>query len=196
MLLFWSTKVTIKNEKSKDLLVKKNKRQYLCQVFDFERQMEVDKNKCCPPFTSSLSVVRIERITLKNMKKYLSLSLIALAFVGCRKSLEERAAEECREFTEMKCPTPIQDNTRMDSMVFEPGTRTIHYYYTLVGDADNKNIVSKKNKELRKALQEALKTDTGSKAYKDEGFSFRYTYYSEKSPRNILVDENFKKGDY
>lgn len=130
------------------------------------------------------------------MKKYLFIFLAALGLSGCRQSLEDRAAKDCKEFTEAKCPTPTRDNTRMDSMVYEAGTRTIHYYYTLVGDADNKAVIAQRRKELRKALQDALRTDMGTQAYKEEGFVFRYTYRSEKSPQEVLVDETFKKGQY
>ena len=68
----------------------------------------------------------------------------------------------------------------MDSMVFEPSSRTIHYYYSLVGNADNEQAVNAKKSELRKALRDALKADTGTKGYKDAGFNFRYTYRSGK----------------
>ena len=90
----------------------------------------------------------------------------------------------------------IVNDTRMDSMVFEPSTRTIHYYYSLVGNADNEQAINSKKSELRKALNDALKADAGTKGYKDAGFNFRYTYRSGKTPSKVLLDEQYTEKDY
>ena len=66
------------------------------------------------------------------MKRLFYVALMVAFCSSCHRSLEDRAAQECKEFTEKKCPTPVVDNVRMDSMVFEPATQTIHYYHTLV----------------------------------------------------------------
>ena len=93
------------------------------------------------------------------MKHLFYAALLLLSLSACRNSLEERAAQECKEYTEKKCPTPVVNDTRMDSMVFEAPSRTIHYYYSLVGKADNEQAVHAKRAELRKALRDALKAD-------------------------------------
>ncbi|EGC18784.1 hypothetical protein J4864_11095 [Prevotella multiformis] len=130
-------------------------------------------------------------------KKHLLYTVaLLLAFSSCHRSLEDRAARECKEYTERKCPTPDVNNTRMDSMVFEPSSRTIHYYHTLLGVADNEKAVTSKKAELRRALGEALKADPGTKGYKDAGFSFRYTYHSEKAPSKVLFDVTYTAKDY
>lgn len=97
------------------------------------------------------------------MKHLLYAGVLLLSLSACHKSLEDRAAQECKEYTEKKCPTPVVNDTRMDSMVFEPSARTIHYYYSLVGNADNEQAVNAKKSELRKALRDALRADTGTK---------------------------------
>lgn len=130
------------------------------------------------------------------MKHLLYAGILLLSLSACRNSLEERAAQECKEYTEKKCPTPIVNDTRMDSMVFEPSSRTIHYYYSLVGNADNEQVVISKKTELRKALNDALKADAGTKGYKDAGFNFRHTYRSGKTPSKVLLDETYTEKDY
>ena len=130
------------------------------------------------------------------MKYLLYAGILLLSLSACRNNLEERAAQECKEYTEKKCPTPIVNDTRMDSMVFEPSSRTIHYYYSLVGNADNEQAVISKKTELRKALNDALKADAGTKGYKDAGFNFRYTYRSDKTPSKVLLDETYTEKDY
>ena len=131
-----------------------------------------------------------------RMKHLLYAGVLLLSLSACHKSLEDRAAQECKEYTEKKCPTPVVNDTRMDSMVFEPSTRTIHYYYSLVGNADNEQVINSKKSELRKALSDALKADTGTKGYKDAGFNFRYTYRSGNSPSKVLLDEKYTEKDY
>ena len=54
----------------------------------------------------------------------------------CQDSLEDKAAKECKEYTQKHCPTPMVNNTRMDSMAYEPQTRTIHYYYSIYNEGD------------------------------------------------------------
>ena len=135
-------------------------------------------------------------IIKKKMKQLLYAGILLLSLSACRKSLDDRAAQECKDYTEKKCPTPMVNDTRMDSMVFEPSSRTIHYYYTLVGNADNEQAVNSKRLELKKALQEALKADAGTKGYKDAGFNFRYTYRSDKNSSKVLLDETYTKKDY
>lgn len=131
-----------------------------------------------------------------RMKHLLYAGILLLSLSACRNSLEDRAAQECKEYTEKKCPTPVVNDTRMDSMVFEPSSRTIHYYYSLVGNADNEQAVISKKSELRKALNDALKADAGTKGYKDAGFNFRYTYHSGKTPTKVLLDETYTEKDY
>ena len=131
-----------------------------------------------------------------RMKHLLYAGVLLLSLSACHKGLEDRAAQECKEYTEKKCPTPVVNDTRMDSMVFEPSSLTIHYYYSLVGNADNEQAVNAKKSELRKALRDALKADTGTKGYKDAGFNFRYTYRSGKSPSKVLLDEQYTEKDY
>ena len=130
------------------------------------------------------------------MKHLLYAGVLLLSLSACRNSLEDRAAQECKEYTEKKCPTPVVNDTRMDSMVFEPSTRTIHYYYSLVGNADNEQAIISKKSELRKALNDALKADAGTKGYKDAGFNFQYTYHSEKKPSEVLFDATYTTKDY
>ena len=131
-----------------------------------------------------------------RMKQLFYAGALLLSLTACHGGLEERAAQECKEYTEKKCPTPVVNDTRMDSMVFEASSRTIHCYHTLLDKADNEQVIVAKRSELRKALGDALKADPGTKAYKDAGFNFRYTYHSGKAPSKVLLDETYTEKDY
>lgn len=128
-------------------------------------------------------------------KLYLLISGIIL-LAGCHESLEERAARETRDFTEKNCPTPVRDNTRTDSLAFDKATRTLTYYYTLCGQADNADAVARQKEKLTSILRESVRNATQIKAYKDAGFNIRYVYHSEKDPKKILFDNTFTTKDY
>ncbi|MBW4710975.1 hypothetical protein KZY63_00695 [Prevotella histicola] len=130
------------------------------------------------------------------IRRFFYFVIIISIFTECNRTLEDRAAEECKEYTEKKCPTPVVDNTRLDSMVFERSTRTIHYYHSLIGDADNKHAIASQKGKLRKALCEALRADPETKVYKDAGFNFRYTYHSGKKPTEVLIDMTYTPKDF
>ena len=74
------------------------------------------------------------------MKKLFYISIFTLLFVSCQESLEDRCAREAMSYTEKKCPAKIGENTTIDSLIFERESHTLHYYYTLTGNADNMGV--------------------------------------------------------
>jgi len=46
------------------------------------------------------------------MKRLFYFALMLALCSSCHRSLEDRAAQECKEYTEKKCPTPVVDNVR------------------------------------------------------------------------------------
>ena len=130
------------------------------------------------------------------MKKGIILLAGIILLTACHESLEERAAREAKEFTQKNCPTPVRDNTRTDSLTYDADTRTISYWYTLCGPADNAEIIKEKKATLTNTLLEGVKGSMQLKAYKDEGFNIRYVYHSEKEPQKTLLDVTFTEKDY
>lgn len=126
-----------------------------------------------------------------NLVTYGAAALLALSFCSCHHdTLEDRAEKETKEFTERYCPTPADSTSlqRTDSLTFTRSTKTINYYFTLVGKADNEEVIKKMMPELRKAIRTSLKNDTKNRAYKDAGFKFHYVYRSESTGK-ILIEE-------
>lgn len=101
-------------------------------------------------------------------------------------TLEDRAEQIVRDYTERYCPTPVQDFTITDSITFDRQTRTFLYYYTLTGKADNAEIIGKSKVKLTKALIESLKENTSMKAFKDAGYKFHYIYRSKNTGKTLL----------
>ena len=128
------------------------------------------------------------------MKNLITFALAAIVFAACQESLEEKAAQEAKMYTQKNCPAMIGENLRMDSLTFEISTRTLHYYYTLSGIADSVGLLDEET--ARGSLLNELKNTTSMMAYKEAGYRFAYTYHSQKNPKTILFDMVFSEKDY
>jgi len=128
------------------------------------------------------------------MKKLLAFTAILLLFTACQESLEDRCAREAKEYNMQNCPMKMEDNVILDSLTFERGTHTLHYYYRLTGVADVEGALNKE--EAIAILKEGLKNTTSMRAYKDAKYNFAYTYFSEKDPQKVWLDITLTSKDY
>lgn len=120
------------------------------------------------------------------MNKFVCIILASLCLLSCHDSLDDRAEKEAKKYTERYCPTPVRDNQRTDSMTFTRATHTYNYYYTLVGPADNEEVIMKNKSSLKDMLQKGVKNDTRMQAYKDAGFNFRFVYRSGSTGKTLI----------
>lgn len=90
----------------------------------------------------------------------------------------------------------MNDYTMMDSLVFNPQTRTFSYYYCLEGKLDNDTVITK---DVANTFVEQLKKElTNSvelRSYKEKEVNFRYIYLSQKTGQ-ILFEKTFTPADY
>ena len=128
------------------------------------------------------------------MKNLLFIAILTLILSGCQESLEDRCERESKEYTAKQCPIRIDETTRLDSLTFERATHTIHYYYTLMGNADSEVVLQ--NIDAVGALKNELKNTTTMKVYKDNKYRFAYTYHSAKDPNKTLIEITFTDKDY
>ena len=128
------------------------------------------------------------------MKKTLLFLLLAIVATACQESLEERCEREAKEFTKKHCPTMVDKLVRLDSMTFDRTTHTIGYAYTLTGQIDDAEVISRNNP--RQLLLSQVKNSTHLKLYKEAGYSFRYVYYSTKKKGTKLFEATFHQHDY
>ena len=135
-------------------------------------------------------------IEIIKMKKKILLVLIPFVLIACHESLEDRAAREAKEYTEKYCPTPVNNSTRTDSVIFDKATRTYHYYCTLTGIMDSAVIINKNKSKINDGLLQSITKSTNIKAYKEAGFNFAYTCRSQKNPRLILFEGMYTQKDY
>ena len=128
------------------------------------------------------------------MKKVLVFACLALIFVACQESLEDKCARESKEYTARNCPAKMEENIILDSLTFEKATHTLHYYYRMTGSADKENALD--TAAAAQILRDGLKNTTAMKVYKDNGYNFTYTYRSEKDPKIILFEVALTDKDY
>ena len=128
------------------------------------------------------------------MKKLCMMASFALFLIACQESLEDRCAREAKEFTRKNCPSKIEKNINIDSLTFERETHTLHYYYTLTGNADREGVMEEING--LNILKENLKNSTAMKVYKENHYNFTYTYHSEKDPKKVLLEVTLTDKDY
>jgi hypothetical protein len=130
----------------------------------------------------------------KLIKNILIIPVAILFFTACQETLEERCVRECKEYTKKKCPVLIATDVYLDSLTFEPSTHLMSYYYTVGGVLDDAEALQQH--DARGMLLKELKNSSNLKVYKDEGYSFRYVYFSEKEKGTQLLDATFHKSDY
>ncbi len=128
------------------------------------------------------------------MKKLCMIVSFSLFLIACQESLEDRCAREAKEFTRKNCPSKIEKNINIDSLTFERETHTLHYYYTLTGNADREGVMEEING--LDILKENLKNSTAMKVYKENHYNFTYTYHSEKDPKKVLLEVTLTDKDY
>ena len=128
------------------------------------------------------------------MKKYGIIAMILFICAACQESLEDRCERESKEYTRKYCPEKMDNNSILDSLVFERPTRTIHYYFTLTGFADQDGALEKVDAEG--VLRNEVKNSTALRTYKENNFRVAYTYRSQKNPDKILMDIVFTDKDY
>ena len=115
---------------------------------------------------------------------------------SCQLSLENRAQREAREYSENYCPTPEQNYTRTDSVVFDINTKTYHYYCSVTGILDDKKIFDNNRQKLTEALLATVKENTSFRSYKKEGFAFQWTLRSDKNKNVVYFDKRYTPKDY
>ena len=130
----------------------------------------------------------------KTMKKIIIMIVAGMLLAACQESLEERCAREAKEYTQKNCPRHIDTEIVLDSMTFDKDSHTIGYCYTLQGSLDNPLRVD--SAQFSEALLLEVKNSTNLKLYKDAGYSFRYTYHSEKDSGTKLFEATFRENDY
>ena len=103
---------------------------------------------------------------------------------------------EAKEFSERECPRMVDTYIRMDSMAFSEEPVGLVYYYTVLGELDNEELLTPDVVEdFRTRLLENIRNDINMRRDKEEGFTFTYRYTSEKTGKPF-IEAAFGPEDY
>lgn len=117
---------------------------------------------------------------------------LSLTFCSCQESMEQKALREAREYTRRYCPTPVINNSRTDSITFDPTHRLFTYYFTFVDAMDDAELIQEHQAELVEILTNSVRESTSMKQYVEAGYKFRYVCHSQKNPKVVLLQTNIK----
>ena len=106
--------------------------------------------------------------------------------------MEQKALREAREYTRRYCPTPVINNSRTDSITFDPTHRLFTYYFTFVDAMDDAELIQEHQSELVEILTNSVRESTSMKQYVEAGYKFRYVCHSQKNPKVVLLQTNIK----
>ena len=120
--------------------------------------------------------------------------LASLLLMSCQESLEQLATRTLKEYTRKNCPQQMGETVVMDSCRFESDTHTLHYFYRFQGAMDNDSVLNPG--QMRQMLVDALRNETSTRIFKDEGYRFQYTYRSDSHPDRVLFEATLTKEDY
>lgn len=115
------------------------------------------------------------------------LLLLALVCSSCQESLEDKAERQAKDYTRKYCPTPLQNHTRTDSIVFNKQRRVYTYHLSLYDELDSQEVIDKHRSEIVSMLQQSLRESTGLKGFVEAGFRFEYVCRSGSDSKKILL---------
>lgn len=117
----------------------------------------------------------------------IALVLIALLFSSCQETLEENAERQARDYTRKYCPTPIDNDTRTDSIVFDTQKKVYYYYISFFNSLDDEYIVNENKDRFAQMLTQSIKDSPGQRSFLEAGFRFEYICHSGSNPKKVLV---------
>lgn len=128
------------------------------------------------------------------------LAILCLALLVCsscrRETKDERFRREYQQYTEKECPKDIDPCTRLDSICYDIGSRTLTEYYTVRDQLDDDSLYTEEvTGTLHDEILKGLKGSIQLKDYKDEGINFRYSYRSITTGK-LLLELNYTPEDY
>lgn len=127
-------------------------------------------------------------------RKTIAIMAATALLLACQESIEERAAREAREMTEMKCPMPVGDNMLLDSIVFDIPTLTQSQYFRVFGELDDDSLFAQADSKA--LLLEELRNAPSYRPLMERDVSFRYVYRSRENVAHVLLDMTLTPEDY
>ncbi|MBQ7633994.1 MAG: hypothetical protein IJS89_00270 [Bacteroidaceae bacterium] len=121
------------------------------------------------------------------MRNLLLLFLIALP-AACQKPLDNRIADDARQWTETNCPKVVDEMTRLDSMTYHIPTQVLQYWYTVSGEADSEEYWRQYDQQVllhKRQLARRLRLDPDMRELVANRRLFQFNYYSATTGKRL-----------
>ncbi len=99
-------------------------------------------------------------------------------------SREESFAKAARELTK-QCPQKIDEYTSLDSLVYNRGTSSYHYFYSLRGVNEDATKMMIDRSSFAEEIKNGIVNSVEMKPQKEAGLTFVYHYYSGTSHQEL-----------
>lgn len=126
------------------------------------------------------------------MKKLIFVAFATFFILSCSQNIDDKAAQEAKDFTEKYCPGPFINETRTDSATYDRATRTYTYYYTFAGELENTAFVEANRAMLDDGLRSIIVNAPEMKPFVDAGITFQYIAHSQKEPQKVVYTTKIK----
>lgn len=136
------------------------------------------------------SMNTLSKISYRFLMRFLQLVIIAVTAAtisSCQESLEDKAQRQAYEYTRKYCPTPIDNNTRTDSIVFDRSKKVYYYYISFFNQLDDQEIVNENRTLFAEMLTQSVKDSPSLRTFLEAGFRFEYVCHSGSKPGKILM---------
>lgn len=115
------------------------------------------------------------------MKKIMLMLCVAVfALASCNQAKKKVFELGVQQFNQ-QCPMNLDAYTRADSATYLSKTDVVQYYYSLLGQADDKAVADQTKVSLESTMPATIKAMEELKPYREAGITFEYIYKSDKT---------------
>lgn len=116
---------------------------------------------------------------------FLFFTVCSFLLLSCTPSKEESLKKAAAVQNEL-CPMLIDSQTRMDSVRYTANDNVIHYFYTLLGDADNALLAKQIRSELMQHIPDEIRRAAGLAFQRKANVHMEYVYHSQRSGEELF----------
>lgn len=141
----------------------------------------------CNSISSSHTVMKHLFRNIIQLPMFVALLSLPVLASCHQESLEDKAERQARDYTRKYCPTPMDNDTRTDSIVFDRQKKVYYYYISFYGNLDDEVVVNENRDRFASMLTQSIKDSPSLRTFLEAGFRFEYVCHSGSEPKRELI---------
>lgn len=120
---------------------------------------------------------------------FAELLFLGIAISSCQERFDRQLSNETHDYTLKHLPKRIEAGHTLDSITYQPETRTLHEWHTFSSGLDTPEAregIRSGAQMLRESVLAHLREDTQWQVCKEEGIQFAYHYRSTAEAKEIM----------